>query len=185
MQEIAIAASPAASVDSRTEHLFNEQRQAGFKQTDRMFAVLMTIQWLAGIAAAYWISPRAWVGQDSYIHPHIWAAVFLGGAISVLPIHFALRHPGEPATRYIIAVGQMLMCSLLINLSGGRLETHFHIFGSLAFLTFYRDWRVLVPATIVVAADHFLRGAFWPQSAYGVLTVSSWRWLEHAGWVVF
>jgi len=37
----------------------------------------------------------------------------------------------------------------------------------------------------VVAADHFLRGMFWPQSVYGVLIASQWRWLEHAAWVVF
>ena len=79
----------------------------------------------------------------------------------------------------------MLMCALLIHLTGGRIETHFHVFGSLAFLAFYRDWRVLVPATVVVAADHALRGIFWPQSVYGLLTVSSWRWLEHAAWVLF
>jgi signal transduction histidine kinase len=30
-----------------------------------------------------------------------------------------------------------------------------------------------------------LRGLFWPQSVYGVLVASEWRWLEHAGWVVF
>ena len=30
-----------------------------------------------------------------------------------------------------------------------------------------------------------LRGLFWPQSVYGVLVASEWRWLEHAAWVVF
>ena len=79
----------------------------------------------------------------------------------------------------------MLMGALLIHLTGGRIETHFHVFGSLAFLAFYRDWRVLVPATIVVALDHMLRGFFWPQSVYGVLVASQWRWLEHAAWVLF
>ena len=79
----------------------------------------------------------------------------------------------------------MLMGALLIHLTGGRLETHFHVFGSLAFLAFYRDWRVLVPATIVVALDHLLRGVFWPQSVYGVLVASQWRWLEHSAWVIF
>ena len=79
----------------------------------------------------------------------------------------------------------MLMGALLIHLTGGRIETHFHVFGSLAFLAFYRDWRVLIPATIVVALDHMLRGMFWPQSVYGVLVASEWRWLEHAAWVVF
>ena len=77
------------------------------------------------------------------------------------------------------------MGALLIHLTGGRIETHFHVFGSLAFLAFYRDWRVLIPATVVVALDHMLRGMFWPESVYGVLVASEWRWVEHAAWVVF
>ena len=44
---------------------------------------------------------------------------------------------------------------------------------------------MLIPATIVVALDHMLRGIFWPQSVYGVLVASQWRWLEHAAWVLF
>ncbi|MEY2526124.1 MAG: hypothetical protein QOE73_895, partial [Verrucomicrobiota bacterium] len=70
-------------------------------------------------------------------------------------------------------------------LTGGRIETHFHVFGSLVILSFYRDWRVLVPATVVVALDHFLRGIYWPYSVYGVLTASPWRSIEHAAWVIF
>jgi PAS domain S-box-containing protein len=145
----------------------------------------MALQWVAGVAAAYWISPQTWAGATSQTHLHVWAALLLGGAISSLPIMLALLQPGRASTRYSVAVGQMLMGALLIHLMGGRIETHFHVFGSLAFLSFYRDWRVLVPATVVVAADHFLRGVFWPQSVYGVMTASEWRWLEHAGWVLF
>jgi PAS domain S-box-containing protein len=169
----------------RVAEIFNEHQQLVHRRTDRMFAGLMILQWVAGVAAALWISPRTWAGTDSQTHPHVWAALFLGAAISSLPIVLALTRPGRPTTRYAVAVGQMLMGALLIHLTGGRIETHFHVFGSLAFLSFYRDWRVLVPATIVVAADHFLRGLLWPQSVYGVLTASEWRWLEHAGWVLF
>ena len=79
----------------------------------------------------------------------------------------------------------MLMSALVIHLMGGRIEAHFHIFGSLAFLALYRDPRVLITASAVVALDHFLRGVFWPRSVYGIATVSPWRWLEHAVWVVF
>jgi signal transduction histidine kinase len=59
------------------------------------------------------------------------------------------------------------------------------VFGSLAFLSFYRDWTVLAPATAVVALDHLLRQLFWPESVYGVPDPSWWRFLEHAGWVTF
>ena len=93
--------------------------------------------------------------------------------------------PGRTLTRHVIAIGQMLLSALLIHISGGRIETHFHVFGSLAFLAFYRDWRVLISATVVVAIDHVTRGLFWPQSVFGVLVASHWRWLEHAAWVVF
>jgi signal transduction histidine kinase len=85
----------------------------------------------------------------------------------------------------VIAVAQMLWSALLIHLTGGRIETHFHVFGSLAFLAFYRDWQVVVTATIVVAIDHFVRGVWWPQSVFGVLVESPFRWIEHAVWVVF
>ena len=169
----------------RVKDLFTEHRQSIFKRTDRMFAALMVVQWAAGIAAALWLSPKTWAGSYSQTHIHVWAAVFLGGAISLFPVALALLRPGAASTRYVIATAQMLMSSLLIHLTGGRIETHFHVFGSLAFLSFYRDWRVLVPSTVVVAADHFLRGMFWPESVYGVLAVSNWRWLEHSGWVLF
>jgi hypothetical protein len=50
---------------------------------------------------------------------------------------------------------------------------------------FYLDWPVLITATVVVAADHFLRGIYWPESVYGVANPEWWRFLEHAGWVAF
>ena len=167
------------------DELFTAYQQQIYRRTDRLFAFLMGAQWIAGIVFALLVAPRTWVGSESSTHLHVYAAVFLGGAISVFPILLALLKPGAAVTRYTIATAQMLMGALLIHLTGGRIETHFHVFGSLAFLAFYRDWRVLVPATIVVALDHFLRGLFWPQSVYGVLVVSPWRWLEHAAWVMF
>jgi PAS domain S-box-containing protein len=172
-------------MNTRAAELFDHHQREICERTDHMFAVLMAVQWVGGIVAAYVISPQAWIGSSSQTHIHLWAALILGGAISSLPIALAITRPGKPSTRYTIAIGQMLMGALLIHLTGGRIETHFHVFGSLAFLSFYRDWRVLVPATVVVALDHLLRGIFWPQSVYGVLASSEWRWVEHAGWVLF
>jgi len=173
------------SASRRAGDLFAEYQLEIYKRTDRLFAGLMGFQWIAGIIFALWVSPLAWAGSESRTHVHVWAAVFLGGAICLFPALLGMLRPGEASTRYTIAVAQMLMGALLIHLTGGRIETHFHVFGSLAFLAFYRDWRVLIPATVVVALDHLLRGIFWPQSVYGVLVASQWRWLEHAAWVVF
>ena len=174
-----------AAPDPAADAIYRQHMQDIYRRTDRTFAKLMLLQWVAGIVFALWVSPLAWAGSDSRTHIHVYAAVILGGLISSLPIALALLHPGAAVTRYTIATAQMLMSALLIHLTGGRIETHFHVFGSLAFLAFYRDWRVLVPATVVVAADHLLRGMFWPQSVYGLIAVSNWRWLEHAAWVLF
>jgi two-component system, sensor histidine kinase and response regulator len=180
-----IESEPSKSIRYRASALFAAYQQDIHKQTDRLFAGLMGFQWIAGILFALWVSPLTWSGSVSRTHLHVWAAIVVGGTISLFPALLALLRPGRPSTRYTIAVAQMLMGALLIHLTGGRIETHFHVFGSLAFLAFYRDWRVLIPATIVVALDHMLRGIFWPQSVYGVLVVSQWRWVEHAAWVIF
>ena len=169
----------------RAEELFQQHRQEIFRHTDKLFAKLMLAQWVFCIVLALVISPRTWDGESSQIHIHVWSAIFLGGAISLFPAWMTRVWPGAVLTRHVVAVAQMLMSALLIGLTGGRIETHFHVFGSLVILSFYRDWRVLIPATIVVALDHFLRGIYWPYSVYGVLNASPWRSIEHAGWVIF
>lgn len=169
----------------RADAILELRRSSLHRGTDRIFVILLLIQWLGGIAAAYWFSPRAWAGSSAGIHIHIRAAIWLGGLIVVAPVAMAFLRPGAIATRWTIAVAQMLCGSLLIHLTGGRIETHFHVFGSLAFLAIYRDWRVLVVASSVVFVDHIARGTLWPRSIFGVLAASPWRWVEHAGWVVF
>lgn len=150
-----------------------------------MFAGLMALQWLAGIAFAVILSPETWAGAQREINPHVWAAIFLGGIIACVPIFLALNRPGTVLTRHTIAIGQMLTSALFIHLLGGRIEGHFHVFGSLAFLACYRDVKVLVTATVVTALDHLLRGMFAPVTVYGIEAASQWRWLEHAAWVIF
>jgi signal transduction histidine kinase len=92
--------------------------------------------------------------------------------------------PGRRVTRLTIAVAQGLTTAILIHLTGGRIETHFYVFVSLALLAFYRDWTVLAATSAVVAVDHFVRGIYWPESVYGVATVSPLRFLEHTCWIV-
>jgi signal transduction histidine kinase/ActR/RegA family two-component response regulator len=176
-------------IDSNTltecRMLYDEHQRRVYRQTDAVFAVLMLLQWIGGVLLAIWISPRAWTGASHVTHPHVVAAIMLGGLVSVVPILLAMFHSGSIVTRHAIAIGQACTSALLVHLSGGRIETHFHVFGSLAFLAFYRDWRVLITFSAVTAVDHLWRGLFWPESVYGVLTPGVIRSLEHAGWVVF
>ena len=172
-------------IQSRAQVLYKEDLDAVHRRTDGLMSILLGLQWVFGIFAAIWLSPLSWAGNQSTISFNVYAAIFFGGAITVFPIVLARLLPGNVLTRHVIAVSQMLWSALLIHLLGGRIETHFHIFGSLAFLFFYRDWKVILTATIVVGLDHVLRGIYYPESVFGVATASNWRWLEHVGWVVF
>jgi len=172
-------------MNHRVQEILDRQQTMLRQRVSRMFAVLMMVQWMAAIAAAVWITPLTWIGDTSHLHMHVWMALLLGGLLAAFPIALAILRPGALSTRHVIAISQMLFSSLLIHLMGGRIETHFHIFGSLAFIAFYRDWRVVVSATAVVIVDHWIRGVYLPLTVFGDASASNWRWLEHAGWVVF
>src|SRR3979490_897160 len=121
----------------RAAELFDQYQSDLNRRTDRLFAGLMGFQWIAGIIFALWVSPLAWYGPLSRTHLDVWAAVFVGGTISLFPALLAWFRPGCASTRYTIAVAQMLMGALLIHLTGGRIETHFHLFGSAPLLPLF------------------------------------------------
>ena len=175
----------ANAIVQRADQRFQAHRHQIFAATDRLFMFVRGGQWVFAIGVALLFSPYAWEGKVRTVHNHVWAASLLGGALSSLPIALAVLRPGWVVTRHVVAAAQMLWSALLIHLSGGRIETHFHVFGSLGFLAAYRDWPVLVTATVVVALEHLVRGLLWPESVYGITNPEWWRFLEHAFWVVF
>lgn len=176
---------PPQIFKDRVEQVFTEHYNLLTAKTDRFFIYLLIFQWALGIVFALTLSPQTWEGGESRVHAHVYAAIFLGGLLVSYPALLVYRQPGAVMNRQTIAVVQMLFSTLFIHLTGGRIETHFHIFGSLAFLAFYRDWKVLLIASVVTTLDHLVRGFFWPESVYGVITATPWRAFEHAGWVLF
>jgi len=174
-----------STLQGRADEYFRYSKDELTILVDRMFAWLLAAEWIGMIVTALVVSPRVWSGTQSGVHPHVWAAILAGPAFIFPAIALATFWPTRQITRHFVAVAQILVSILLIDVTGGRIETHFHVFGSLAFLAFYRDWRVLVTASAVTAIDHVVRGVWWPESVYGIVTVSPWRWVEHAWWVVF
>src|SRR5437870_11590492 len=93
----------------RAHELMLQHQNQIYAQTSRLFAILMVVQWIAGLVAAVWISPRTWAGTTSQVHVHVWLAVLLGGAITVVPVFLAIPQPTHALTRPVLAVAQMLM----------------------------------------------------------------------------
>ena len=172
-----------ASVTERTKQLLADQFDAIHRHTDRLFAVLMPLEWIASVLAVlFFASPSASVVHD---YRPVWSAILLGGGITLVPVYLALWRPGRVSTRQVIAVAQISWSALLIHLTGGQFEAQFHVFGSLAVLACYRDWRVLATATTVVACDHFVRGVVGPLPTFAVLEFQLVHTAEHLAWVAF
>jgi len=160
-------------IGPRADELFLEQRQRIDCFIDRLLVWLLVMELYVGIVLAWVFAARAW------------AALIPGGVLLGLAVGLAQLRPGTVGSRQVLACAQMLMGALLIHLTGGRTQMHFHIFVSLALLAFYLDWRVLISASVVVVLDNLFRGIVWPQSVNGVEVDSIYQTQEHLAWVLF
>ncbi len=175
---------PVIDESPGTRRLYAEYRQEVYQRTDRMFLWLLLLQWLAGIVTALWSTPIVWNGSLLSLPPLVRNAFVLGALITSLPIYVAFKYPGSVLTRQEIAIGQGLITSLLIHVSGGHFEMRYAVFASLAFLAMYRDVKVLLLASLITAVDHILGCFLWPKSLYGFVTVAPLAWTHHVSMVV-
>ncbi len=108
---------------------------------DRMLALLLVCHLPAalGLAALH----GTWV-----------AAILVGGIASGGAYLLAASTPGAFSTRVFITFAFAAYSALFIDQTHGLIEMHFHIFGWLAFLLIYRDWRPVVIGGVLVALHH-------------------------------
>jgi PAS domain S-box-containing protein/diguanylate cyclase (GGDEF)-like protein len=86
----------------------------------------------------------------------------------------------------LVAVGFVSSSAVLVHLSGGVIEAHFHFFVVIALLTLYEDWLPLLLAAAYVVLHHGLTGAIDPDSVYNHAGAIAhpWKWAAiHAGFV--
>jgi HPt (histidine-containing phosphotransfer) domain-containing protein len=172
------------SIAERAAELLSGSLQDHRKFFDRIMSWVLLFNWVLAVVFALVVSPNTWIGNQKLVHLHVWIALIQGGVMALPPIALAWLLPGRPLTRYTITIAQSVFVALLVHLTGGRIETHFYYFASLAFLAFYRDLKVLIIGTAFIAIDHLFRGIYWPLSAFGTTEGVDWRWVEHAAWVV-
>lgn len=183
-----VPAPPSCSAPEFTasaEDLFRREELRLRIRAEEHFFWMFLVQWIAGIIVCGWVSPPAWEGIRASLHDRLIVPVGVGGLLVGTPMALIRLFPGVWFTRHVVAAAQMLFGAWLIQATGGRLETHFHVFGSLAFLAFYRDPWVLITATLTVGLDQGFRSVFWPESAFGVTAGSFGHALEHVCWMLF
>jgi hypothetical protein len=78
----------------------------------------------------------------------------------------------------VVGIGLMTSSAILVHLSGGYIEFHFHFFVMLAFLALYQDWIPYTLAIGYVAIHHGVVGVLWPEEVYNHTAAlrAPWTW---------
>ncbi|SNT27900.1 methyl-accepting chemotaxis protein [Noviherbaspirillum humi] len=113
-------------------------------------------------------------------------AFLLGLPMALAPSALILLRPGAFPTRALAAASLMAFEALHIHQAAGVTEAHFGVFVLLAFLVVYRDWRVVLVASGVIAVHH-LSFSYLQEWGYGVICFTRPGLAEvvlHAAYVV-
>jgi PAS domain S-box-containing protein len=87
-----------------------------------------------------------------------------------------------------VGFGLMSSSAILVHLSGGYIELHFHFFVMLAFLALYQDWIPYILAIAYVAIHHGVIGVLWPEAVFNHAAAfdAPWTWAGiHAFFVLW
>jgi anti-sigma regulatory factor (Ser/Thr protein kinase) len=108
-------------------------------------------------------------------------------ALHALPIAALAALAMVPMSRrrssVVVAIGLLTCSALLVHVTNGLIESHFHFFVVMAILTLYEDWTPYALAFGYVVLHHGVLGTLSPQHVYAH-GGSAWGWaLVHAGFI--
>jgi PAS domain S-box-containing protein len=87
-----------------------------------------------------------------------------------------------------VGFGLLSSSAILVHLSGGYIELHFHFFVMLVFLALLQDWTPYILAVAYVAIHHGVIGVLWPRDVYNHPAAfdAPWTWAGiHAFFVLW
>ena len=124
-----LSSSQPEELTPNAELAFDLHKRSIFVTTDRLFAGLLIFEWLAVIVTALISSPRTWSGGDQYNTPACLGLLWYSEELPLACLYYSLCYNREKTiTRHTVAIGQMLMSSLLIHVSGGANRIAFSYF---------------------------------------------------------
>lgn len=88
------------------------------------------------------------------------------------------RRLGRSGRATCVGLGLMACSAIMVHLSGGYIEFHFHFFVMIVFLALYQDWIPFGLAILFVALHHGVMGVLWPEDVYNHAAAigSPWTW---------
>jgi PAS domain S-box-containing protein len=135
------------------------------------------------LGGSWQLSLWAFFDDDS-----MWHTVGEGLIVAAFGALACWRRMGRTVQATFVGFGLMSSSAILVHLSGGYIEFHFHFFVMLAFLALCQDWIPYLLAVAFVAVHHGVVGVLWPQSVYNHEAAfnSPWTWAGiHAAFVLW
>ncbi len=99
----------------------------------------------------------------------------------------ATRLGGRLLRAVVASFGLLSASAMLVHLTGGLTEAHFHFFVMISVVTLYEDWRTFLLAFAYVVAHHGLIGTLMPTAVFdhGDATLAPLKWAAiHGGFVL-
>src|SRR5438067_498817 len=111
-----------------------------------------------------------------------------GGIVALFALLAGWQRAGRTVRTTAVGFGLMSSSAILVHLSGGYIEMHFHFFVMLVFLALCQDWIPYLLAVAFVTVHHGLVGVLWPEGVYNHPAAfnAPWRWAGiHAAFVLW
>ncbi len=115
--------------------------------------------------------------------------VCLGAGVLLAGLAAAAQLPIIPrrVQSAIATCGLMTASAILVHLSGGYIELHFHFFVMMSVIVLYQDWVPFLVGLIYVVIDHGLLGTYFPMLVYNhhAAQTQPWTWaLVHGSFIL-
>lgn len=88
------------------------------------------------------------------------------------------RGLGRKWKTFVTSVGLLTSSAILVHLSGGTIEMHFHFFVMVGVVSLYQDWIPFLAAIGYVLIHHGVMGVVDPESVYNHYAAINgpWKW---------
>jgi len=111
--------------------------------------------------------------HETLVHSLVEAAL-----VAVFAAAATVLRPHRLLSTVLAALGLFTCSAVLVHLSGGVVEMHFHYFVMVGVVSLYQDWRPFLIAIGYVVFQHGFAGAIAPASVYNHQAAIDhpWQW---------
>jgi diguanylate cyclase (GGDEF)-like protein len=140
-----------------------------------------------GIVLLLWLHVAALTGFGVARGKGLPHSLSEGAVVMVFALLAAQPAIGRRVRSAAAVLGLVTSSAILVHLSGGVIEAHFHFFVVIGVITLYQDWLPFGLALGYVVVHHGLLGTLRPTEVYNhpAAWQQPWRWaLVHGGFVL-